>query len=157
MTGDLDALCDQVLKLCDAQGSILLANLPKSYQTAYKAKINPRDYGHEKLAHVLQALAGLHVETGPRGFVAREGDDVQPPPQTSVPQPSQEATAFVDLLMKASDKDGEKDKKEAKIAGRDTGGAAGRVAAPLPARRGASPWALVAETSAAAAAAPCRP
>ncbi len=83
VTGDLDALRGDVLKLCDAQGSILLANLPKSYQTAYKAKINPRDYGHEKLAHVLQALEGLHVETGPRGFVAREGDDVQPPPQTS--------------------------------------------------------------------------
>ena len=30
MTGDLDALCDQVLKLCDQQGSILLANLPKT-------------------------------------------------------------------------------------------------------------------------------
>mmetsp|Transcript_23251 Transcript_23251/g.60560 ORF Transcript_23251/g.60560 Transcript_23251/m.60560 type:complete len:458 (-) Transcript_23251:89-1462(-) len=83
VTGDLDALAADVLKLCDQQGSILLANLPKSYQTAYKAKINPRDYGHEKLAHVLQALAGLHVETGPRGFVAREGDDVRPPPQTS--------------------------------------------------------------------------
>ena len=83
VTGDLDALCDQVLKLCDQQGSILLANLPKTYSTAYKAKINPRDYGHEKLAHVLQSIQGLHVETGPRGFVAREGDDVQPPPQNT--------------------------------------------------------------------------
>ena len=82
MTGDLDALKADVLKLCDAQGSILLANFPKSYQTAYKAKINPRDYGHEKLAHVLQALEGVHVETGPRGFVARShaGNGPSPAP-----------------------------------------------------------------------------
>ena len=83
VTGDLDALAADVLKLCDAQGSILLANLPKSYQTAYKTKINPRDYGHENWRMSCNLLPGLHVETGPRGFVAREGDDVQPPPKTS--------------------------------------------------------------------------
>lgn len=77
----LASLTIDIEKLCDAEGSILLANLPKVYQRTYGTKLCASDYSYDKVSQLLQALDGLHVETGPRGFVAREGPDVAPPPQ----------------------------------------------------------------------------
>ena len=51
-------------------------------------KLQPADYGYEKVSQLLRALPGLHVETDHArggGWIAREGNDIQRGPSSADP------------------------------------------------------------------------